>query len=331
MSVLRLLTPSFGSTSHHAPTLTLHVPAYGVMYLQRPRTELEALDNLPGVSDSGISNTLRGELEVNVPREGRRRCKSIKVGIKTVVRLAMGPSRGWEEDVIFERESEHRASNSEGIWLEEGVTKWVLGLSSGMPTDVRHRYEFTFDIPNTLAPHDWHPEGIVRHDLFAQIEGIPTSHFSFFHRAQTPSRRSASRHQSPSTSRHQSPSAGPSRHHSPASTRAGSRASSPGPGEHSFLSSFREPPSISLVQQVNTFPPVPTYEQSEKAAARHEQENDHDGTWLEGSFRVTRAVELCYNPHPTGGINTLDERTTGDAPGLGGYELVFKAPAVSWF
>lgn len=123
MSVLRLLTPSFGNSSHHAPTLTLHVPAYGVMYLQRPRTELDALDG-PGDGSQMMSNTLRGELEINVPRgEGRRRCKSIKVGIKTIVRLAMGPARGWEEDVIFERESEHRAANAEGIWLEEGITK----------------------------------------------------------------------------------------------------------------------------------------------------------------------------------------------------------------
>ena len=124
MSVLRLLTPSFGHSSHHAPTLTLHVPAYGVLYLQKPRTELESLDNDPS-NDPRTSNTLRGELEINVPKEGRRRCKSIKVGIKTVVRLAMGPARGWEEDVYFERDSEHRAATSEGIWLEEGVTKYV--------------------------------------------------------------------------------------------------------------------------------------------------------------------------------------------------------------
>lgn len=174
----------------------------------------------------------------------------------------------------------------------------------------------------------------MRHELFAEIEGVPTSHFSFFHRAQSPShphsRRSASRHQSPAPTRHQSPStsAGPSRHHSPSSTRPGSRANSPGPGELSFLSSFREPPSISLVQQVNTLPPVPTYEQSEGPSNAIVVDNPHDGTWLEGSYRVTRGVKLIYNPHPTGGINSLDERTTGEAPGLGQYDLVFRAPAV---
>lgn len=96
------------------------------------------------------------------------------------------------------------------------------------------------------------------------------------------------------------------------------------------MSAFHGPTSISLVQQVNTLPPVPTYAQSEASASSTPvPENQHDGTWLEGSFRVTRAMRLVYNPHPTGGINSLDERTTGEAPGLGPYELVFRAPAVS--
>jgi hypothetical protein len=37
----------------------------------------------------------------------------------------MGIERGWEEDCIFERESVHQGASSEGIWLEEGITKWV--------------------------------------------------------------------------------------------------------------------------------------------------------------------------------------------------------------
>lgn len=45
------------------------------------------------------------------------------MGYKTVSRLAMGVERGWEEDCIFERDSEHRGGSSEGIWLEEGITK----------------------------------------------------------------------------------------------------------------------------------------------------------------------------------------------------------------
>jgi hypothetical protein len=193
-----------------------------------------------------------------------------------------------------------------------------------------NRYEFTFELPSTLATHDWHPEGTIRQELYAEIEGIPTSHFSFFHRAQSPSARSASK-----SRRHQSPaaSASASRHQSPTSTRE----QSPGgviPGELSFLSSFREPPTISLVQQVNSLPPVPTYEQSQ-SQSQHDlttlrgNGDEHDGSWLEGTFKVTRAVKLVYNPHPMGGINALDERTQGLAPGLGPYELMFHAPVVS--
>jgi hypothetical protein len=91
-----------------------------------------------------------------------------------------------------------------------------------------------------------------------------------------------------------------------------------------------EPPSISLIQQVNTLPPVPTYEQSEYDVSHpHHDVNEQDGTWLEGTFKVVRAVKLVYNPHPTGGINSLEERSVGQAPGLGGYELMFRAPVVS--
>jgi hypothetical protein len=92
-----------------------------------------------------------------------------------------------------------------------------------------------------------------------------------------------------------------------------------------------EPPSISLIQQVNHLPPVPTYEQSEYDVSHphHDVHDEHDGTWLEGTFKVVRAVKLVYNPHPTGGINSLEERSSGEAPGLGGYELMFRAPVVS--
>jgi hypothetical protein len=118
MSVLRLLTPSFIAHPSPTPTLTLHVPAYGVLYLTRPPP---ASSNSNSWTETSTSNTLRGELEINVPSGSRRRCRSIKVGLKTVSRLLIGDR--WEEDIIFERDSAHQAGNGEGIWLEEGVTK----------------------------------------------------------------------------------------------------------------------------------------------------------------------------------------------------------------
>jgi hypothetical protein len=115
MSVLRLLTPSFIAHPSPTPTLTLHVPAYGVLYLTRPSQSSSSW------AESSTSNTLRGELEINVPSGNRKRCRSIKVGLKTVCRLLL--VERWEEDVIFERDSVHQAGNGEGIWLEEGITK----------------------------------------------------------------------------------------------------------------------------------------------------------------------------------------------------------------
>lgn len=166
--MLRLLHASKHPTtpSPSEPTLTLHVPAYGVLYLPRPSLNTERNNDLAdpeatseagpsqsdGVDSTYLShpNELRGELEINIPplqpqsrrgsgsvvthpqhqgqgqgqsRRGGKRCKAIRVGWRTVVRLAMGPERGWEEDVIFERDLGNVAGSSEGIWLEEGITR----------------------------------------------------------------------------------------------------------------------------------------------------------------------------------------------------------------
>lgn len=119
MSFLRILQPSRShSYKREDPTLTLHVPAYGVLYLTRSIQPF-------GQQDAGYHNepfSLRGWVQVKIPAShGRCRCKSVKVGLRTVCRLAMGPNRGWEEDTIFEREESMVDEN--GIWFEEGSTK----------------------------------------------------------------------------------------------------------------------------------------------------------------------------------------------------------------
>jgi hypothetical protein len=35
----------------------------------------------------------------------------------------MGPERGWEEDVVFERKVEMLGGNAEGILLDEGMQR----------------------------------------------------------------------------------------------------------------------------------------------------------------------------------------------------------------
>jgi hypothetical protein len=120
MSFLRILAPARRTTSYKRedPTLTLHVPAYDCLYLTRSVQPFGQQD--PGYVSEPYS--LKGWVQVKVPAShGRCRCKSVKVGFRTVCRVAMGPSRGWEEDVIFEREENLVDEN--GIWFEEGSTR----------------------------------------------------------------------------------------------------------------------------------------------------------------------------------------------------------------
>lgn len=120
MSFLRMLSPSrhTNSTRREDPTVTLHLPAYGVLYLSRAAQPF-------GQQDEGYGSepfTLKGWVQVNIPTgSGKRKCRAITVGYRTVCRLAMGPERGWERDVIFEKE-EH-LEDEQGIILEEGSTR----------------------------------------------------------------------------------------------------------------------------------------------------------------------------------------------------------------
>lgn len=66
---------------------------------------------------------LSGMLEIQVPAGASRRCRSVRVGVRTKSRLNMGQGRGWEEDVIFERKVEMMGGNSDGILLDEGVQR----------------------------------------------------------------------------------------------------------------------------------------------------------------------------------------------------------------
>lgn len=74
---------------------------------------------------------LSGILEIHVPRNGQRRCKSVRVGVRTKSRLNMGGSRGWEEDTIFERKVEMMGGNADGILLDEGIQRYVPSISCG--------------------------------------------------------------------------------------------------------------------------------------------------------------------------------------------------------
>lgn len=80
--------------------------------------------------------------------------------------------------------------------------------------------------------------------------------------------------------------------------------------------------SVPLVHRSQHLPQTPSYED----AAGH----GHEGQdWLEGKFTVKRNIRIVWNPNPTGGVNSLDEKISDRADELGDYEFHFKAPIVS--
>lgn len=205
------------------------------------------------------------------------------------------------------------------------IVRSIPKPSSLAYADPTARFEFSFLFPPNLAPHDWHPEAHINHDLFAEIEGLPhhhTSHSFFPFRSSSPSSsssRSASRNRNHSQNQ--------------IGGRDRSRGSSPTPGE---LGGYTASPSISLIRQVDSLPTVPSYEQSEADALgvrlgdtgkTGTGQNDND--WIEGTFKVIRSLRLCYNPNERGEINMLDVRQTGLIDGLGVWHLQYRSWPVS--
>lgn len=112
-------TTSSTSTSDGPLRLKLNVPNYGILYLGPPDAPLPdgTTPNVP--RDDPM---LHGSLDIVLPEgTGARRCKSIRVGFKTVITLDLGTGRRYEEDVLFERKVEIISSTADGIWLSEGL------------------------------------------------------------------------------------------------------------------------------------------------------------------------------------------------------------------
>lgn len=70
--------------------------------------------------DPQYETALTGELEIRMPNgSGRMRCKSIRVGVRTTLRLDLkGKKR--EEHELFQTRVEIIGSTSDGVWLAEG-------------------------------------------------------------------------------------------------------------------------------------------------------------------------------------------------------------------
>ena len=66
-------------------------------------------------------------------------------------------------------------------------------------------------------------------------------------------------------------------------------------------------------------PPAPPYEAAE----------EREATWLRGSVRKERYIELLYNCQPEGGVTELDVMIRDAVPGLGPFEVQLESDCVS--
>lgn len=182
------------------------------------------------------------------------------------------------------------------------------------------RFDFTIILPATLAPHDYHHDGKVTHEIVAEVEGIPmpTSLFSF---------------------RKNSRAGAPQRSPSPRGTVRSGLSRSPSPSSPplavtppSTEATFRRRPSahlttqnMSMIRQDASLPLAPSYEQSQ--ADTHGPNSSNN--WVRGTIRTRRHVGLFHNPSRTNEPTQLDERSSGFVPGLGMYDFHVSSGVVS--
>ncbi|ORX35175.1 hypothetical protein BD324DRAFT_657582 [Kockovaella imperatae] len=355
MSVLRFLSPHRSRPSSPSPSgsraasrssrsrgplqprLEINLPSYGSLFMPQA-DRLEDNEQRTNRSESSgqywreIEN--RGELVVEIPvGMGRRRVKSIRVGLQTVLELNMGPERGIERDVIFERRVEigpggrstgrgvlnkvgrqPLESDSEGLILEEGIQRFV----------------FTLLIPQDLPGHDRHVNAKIDHRIFAELEGISAKQ-----KSQSSSSRSRSRLPSRSGRRSSgaitpiSPpysSLSPNSDESPPIT---SYFDTPGtatpleyqgqavdPGSlNAALASMSMRPSHSE----DMLSPLPGYEDATRV--------NKDVEWLVGTITQKRYSEVLHNIDPSGGITDLSLNLNGAVDGLGPYQFQLMSDA----
>lgn len=138
MSFVRLLSPARASSRPQSPassssnqifkpTLSLHVPGYGGIFatLQEPNA-LDLSASLEPVYDLDV----RGELEIRMPHgSGRMRCKSIRVGLRSELKIDI-KGKKKEEHELLDRRVEIIGGSSEGVWLEEGAQRYARLESS---------------------------------------------------------------------------------------------------------------------------------------------------------------------------------------------------------
>lgn len=102
--------------------LQIHVGNYGIVFLPPPEQHDDPTEMRNANGDQPANDpVLTGELEITLPLNAvPRRCKGIRVGVRTICKLDLGQGRRHEEDILFERKVEIKAPTAEGIVLEPG-------------------------------------------------------------------------------------------------------------------------------------------------------------------------------------------------------------------
>ncbi len=202
-------------------------------------------------------------------------------------------------------------------------------------------------LPGNLAPHDWHVNGKISHDLYAEIEGVadpaaPSSSGGLFSFRSRPSQSRTRSGEKTSRSRSR---AGSPRTGSPITSNRSSFTNLNGLGQVSQPIIRPNGSATNLVavaaalslngtghghgdgngNGADGMPQTPSYEQSEADAG----EKIADDSWLRGFFEVKRALMLFYNPNPSGGTTDLAERQSGFAATVGPWHLEMISDVVS--
>lgn len=124
--LFRLGTPSVVPRSSQAeaaqnlqPILTIHVPGYGSIRMIEPS---------PIPDEPRQDCILNGHLEIFVPQPlGRLRCRTIKIGFRSILTLRPSPESPEEVDTLYETDTELKGSEDGGsyTWLEVGTQRYV--------------------------------------------------------------------------------------------------------------------------------------------------------------------------------------------------------------
>ena len=107
-------TASRTSSTAAEPSMILHIPARGKVFVHTPRDPVSVQEDPPAVIDQIV-----GQVEVRLPRgSGRRKCKGIRLVWRTWCSFDVQDGNGQRDYMIDEEVIEHLGERiiNEGSW-----------------------------------------------------------------------------------------------------------------------------------------------------------------------------------------------------------------------